>query len=370
MGKTDKEMKAYFSDNRRYADLWNGGLFQGRQLICPEDLQESPPAVFCAEEGVENSSDLAMKQFQGNQVLALWLLENQETTDFSMPARVMVAEALQYSRQLRDIRKKNQRKYQQSRRKNAKCRRPYYKNSGEFLYRFRAQDRLFPVITLVAYWGKGDWEGPKTLHDMMDFGRNKSLKKELLRLVPNYPLHFLNLSKLEDCSFFRTELRTLLELYACRDDKQKFMNYLKEQYECRHLDEETCHILGTMVHSKTLQTLNLKEGEEEIDVCKAINDLMEDSRAEGIMEGKALGMTEGKAEGKAESLLLLLSDLGEIPEKLKTRVLSEKDPALLDLWLVASRRAESLKQFIEKAGIKAEGQGYEKEKAEEEKIFL
>ena len=117
MGKTDKEMKAYLSDNRRYADLWNGGLFQGRQLICPEDLRESLPAVFCAEEGVESSSDLAMKQFQGNQVLALWLLENQETTDFSMPARVMVAEALQYSRQLRDIRKKNLRKYQQSRRK-------------------------------------------------------------------------------------------------------------------------------------------------------------------------------------------------------------------------------------------------------------
>lgn len=211
------------------------------------------------------------------------------------------------------------------------------------------------------------------MHDMMDFGRNESLKKELLRLVPNYPLHFLNLSKLEDCSFFRTELRTLLELYACRADKQKFMNYLREHDECRHLDEETCHILGTMVHSRTLQTLNSKEGKEDIDVCKAINDLMEDSRAEGIMEGKALGMTEGraegKAEGKAESLLLLLSDLGEIPERLKIRVLSEKDPALLDLWLVASRRAESLKQFVEKAGIKAEGQDYEEEKAEEEKIL-
>ncbi len=114
----------------------------------PRGSAGKPAGSFCAEEGVENSSDLAMKQFQGNQVLALWLLENQETTDFSMPARVMVAEALQYSRQLRDIRKKNQRKYQQSRRKNAKCRRPYYKNSGEFLYRFRAQDRLFLLLRL------------------------------------------------------------------------------------------------------------------------------------------------------------------------------------------------------------------------------
>ncbi|MDE7352625.1 MAG: Rpn family recombination-promoting nuclease/putative transposase [Acetatifactor sp.] len=299
---------------------------------------------------------MAMKQFQGNQVLALWILENQETTDFSMPARVLVAEALQYNRQLREIRKMNRRKYQQSRRKNAKCRRSFYKNDGEYLYRFRAQDRLFPVITLVAYWGEEEWEGPLTLHDMMDFGRNESLKKELIRLVPNYPLHFLNLSKLEDYSLFRTELRTLLELYALRADKQKFMDYLGEHDECRHLDEETCHILGTMVHSKALQALNSKEGKEDIDVCKAINDLIEDSRAEGIVEGKALGMTEGKAEGKAESLLLLLSDLGEASEQLKTRVLSEKDPAMLDRWLLVSRRAESLRQFIKMAEINIEGQ--------------
>lgn len=54
---------------------------------------------------------------------------------------------------------------------------------------------------------------------------------------------------------------------------------------------------------------------------------------------------EGKAEGKTESLLLLLSDLGEMPEELKDRVLSERDPTVLDSWLKASRQAESLEEF-------------------------
>ncbi|MDE7353500.1 MAG: hypothetical protein K2O06_10675, partial [Acetatifactor sp.] len=162
MGKTDKEMKEYFSDNRRYADLWNGGLFQGRQLICPEDLQESSPVGTYRnkDEHLEQTCDVAMKQFRGTQVLALWILENQKNMDYSMPARVMVQEAIQYGRQLNEVRRKNRRAYENSRKESSDGGTPYYKDDGEFLYHFRKQDRLFPVITLVAYWGDEQWKGP------------------------------------------------------------------------------------------------------------------------------------------------------------------------------------------------------------------
>lgn len=286
MGKKDREMKEYFSDNRRYADLWNGGLFQGRQLICPEDLRESNPVgIYGNGNGdgdgyLEHTSDLAMKQFRGNQVLALWVLENQENTDYRMPARVMVQEALQYGRQLKEIQRENQRAYGKFR-KESNSGAPYYKDKGEFLYHFREQDRLFPVITLVAYWGEDDWKGPRTLHDMLALDRSDSLRQELSRLIPEYPLHLINLSKLEDYSLFRTELRTLLELFACRTDKDKFTQYLQTHDECRCMDEETCHALGVMIRSKELQTIKPEEKGDTINMCKAINDLMQDSRAEG-----------------------------------------------------------------------------------------
>ena len=38
MGKMDVLLKSYLGDARRYADLWNGGLFCGRQIVKAEEL--------------------------------------------------------------------------------------------------------------------------------------------------------------------------------------------------------------------------------------------------------------------------------------------------------------------------------------------
>ena len=43
MGKMDVLLKSYLGDARRYADLWNGGLFCGRQIVKAEELEEIPP---------------------------------------------------------------------------------------------------------------------------------------------------------------------------------------------------------------------------------------------------------------------------------------------------------------------------------------
>ena len=46
---------------------------------------------------------------------------------------------------------------------------------------------------------------------------------------------------------------------------------------------------------------------DEIDMCKAIDDMRADAKAEGIeegrAEGRAVGIEEGRAEGKTESLV-------------------------------------------------------------------
>ncbi|MDE6169033.1 MAG: Rpn family recombination-promoting nuclease/putative transposase [Acetatifactor sp.] len=69
-------------------------------------------------------------------------------------------------------------------------------------------------------------------------------------------------------------------------------------------------------------------------------------REEGKKEGIEKGREQGRTEGKAESLLLLLSDLGEVPEDMRSRVFSEKDPDVLNSWLRAARRAESMEELV------------------------
>ena len=50
MGKYDRCMKAYLQDKRRFADLFNGSCFQGRQVIRAEDLEEASENYVATEE--------------------------------------------------------------------------------------------------------------------------------------------------------------------------------------------------------------------------------------------------------------------------------------------------------------------------------
>ena len=78
---------------------------------------------------------------------------------------------------------------------------------------------------------------------------------------------------------------------------------------------------------------------------------MKKIRADEFSIGKDAGKTEGKAEGKAEYVLDLLEDLGEVPVGLRERILSETDLGLLNQWHKQAAKAETIREFIEKAGL-------------------
>ena len=49
-------------------------------------------------------------------------------------------------------------------------------SDGEYLSGFYKEDRLVPVITLVIHFGAEEWDGPMTLHEMMEIGNPELLK--------------------------------------------------------------------------------------------------------------------------------------------------------------------------------------------------
>lgn len=57
---------------------------------------------------------------------------------------------------------------------------------------------------------------------------------------------------------------------------------------------------------------------------------------------------EGKTEGKAESVLDLLVDLGEVPEKLQAEIMGQKNPEILKQWIKYAARAETVEAFEQK----------------------
>ena len=74
---------------------------------------------------------------------------------------------------------------------------------------------------------------------------------------------------------------------------------------------------------------------------------------EGVMklireEEYEFGLEDGKALGKAESVLLLLGKLGEIPESIALQIKGENREEVLTKWLMTAARAETVDEFIEK----------------------
>ena len=75
-------------------------------------------------------------------------------------------------------------------------------------------------------------------------------------------------------------------------------------------------------------------------MCEALEELMKDE-----MDAKK---AEGKMQGKTESVLDLLLDLGEVPEKLQAEIMGQKNPEILKQWIKYAARAETVEEFEQK----------------------
>lgn len=78
---------------------------------------------------------------------------------------------------------------------------------------------------------------------------------------------------------------------------------------------------------------------------------MKKMRAAEFGYGKEEGLKKGREEGNRESILFLLSELGEIPENIRMKISREKDMEILHEWLKAAAAAKSIEGFAEAAGI-------------------
>ena len=64
-------------------------------------------------------------------------------------------------------------------------------------------------------------------------------------------------------------------------------------------------------------------------------------RDEGVEFGKQIGIINGKIE----SVLELLEDKGEVPEKVKTEIFAETDLEVLKKWLRLAAKSETIEEF-------------------------
>ena len=330
MGKKDITQKSFFENAVFFADLMNAAYFGGDEILEAKDLLPQDGSLQRAEEGgiYERLRDVVKKQTKDGSIFALYVLENQTMVDYSMVIRIMVEESMAYHKQVKDIRKRNKERFGNA------------LESDEYLCGFRRNDRLYPVYTLVLYWGEKEWDAQDSLQELMDMPvSNVRMERKLKEMLPDYRIHVYDLNKVKDFSAFKTSLRTLFEFYGCRKDGKKLKHYLEQHgREINNLDRDSKFLLSTMIDETRLAKKMLKsmEGEtnkEEGTMCQAIQELIDEGRG------------EGKIEGKIESILELLLDIGEISNSLSDKISAETDEDVLRRWLKLAGKSNDIKEF-------------------------
>ena len=294
MGEHNNAMCNFFSRTQYYADFWNGVLFGGRQEIKPEELVERSGNYYMSvkqgdtsgkKKTSERRRDVLMKKIGAADDDILLGMEIMDSLDYTMTVRKLLYDAKEYQRQIRGVIQQNREKAKRVREKNKGkkklLREKYWDNSGEFLYGFRREDKITPLITVALYCGTENYDGCNDLKDVLKL---EKIRTEYRELVAGYPTNVIILRQLDEKNF-RTGLRELIGVMKrCSDNKELLQYYEDNKGRFASLDETAVETISVMLGNKNIIECRQEEGG--IDMCKAFDDVRNEGRIEGKIEGE------------------------------------------------------------------------------------
>ena len=163
MGKQNDAFTAYLGRAEVLADLYNGCLYQGEEVVKAGNLCEATAVLStrivrarektnCQKAGAGCDSGILEREklcFAGSR--------SAESAAFGDAVSCMEYDLAEYARQLRYIRLKSEGKI---------------KTGVEYLSKMGRKDHLTPIVTIVLYHGTEPWDAPKKLSEMMELGRD------------------------------------------------------------------------------------------------------------------------------------------------------------------------------------------------------
>ena len=317
MGKGNAAVREWMSNPVRFSDLYNGIVFRGKQVVLPEELESAEGETDILLEDKEQKvqeihryRDIVMRWKKGA-LLVLLACENQEKVHYAMTVRNMLYDSLSYVGQIQQLWKEREKEEKQK------------MTAPEFLSKWKKDDRLVPVITLVFYYDTEQWDGSTDLHGMLQWGEGN---QELLReYVPNYRINLVDAGNLEHLERFQSDLQEILGMLKCRGNKKELLDYMnKRESYFRNVDEETYQVMREFLHSEKMLKENVEriEGKETVDMCKALDELYND----GIEQGIERGMIRGTIETMKEFNISMEEAIERIMKKFEiTKEQAEKE---------------------------------------------
>ena len=113
MAEEDYSVNKLMRNSVRFADLYNGTVFRGKQVLKPEDLSDVPDENGIAIVGLDGKRRLirrsrdVIKKASFGAYFVLLAEENQDKVHYAMPVRSMLYDALEYTEQVEALKRRH-----------------------------------------------------------------------------------------------------------------------------------------------------------------------------------------------------------------------------------------------------------------------
>ena len=282
-----------------FADIVNGFLFNGNEVVKPEELEDMQlRSAYRAEQKLHDMERDVAKRWKKNGIrIACVGFENQTAPDSRMVLRVLGYDGAEYRAQcLKESRNKA----------------PY------------------PVITIVLYFGyEQRWTAAKSLYEAV------SVPEELKPFVTDTKLNVFEVAWLTDdqVAKFKSDFRIVADYFV---QKRKTGTYRGSRDTMRHV-YEVLQLLSVMEHVDYLERAvvekRVKGGERDM------SSLFDQYIKEGEARGEARGVIIGAEKKEAE-----------VNERVATDMLKKKYP--LDAIKDISRLSEAhIRKLAKSLGV-------------------
>ena len=286
---SDSTCKKLFRDDGCFADICNYAFFQGKQIIKPEELvsRENDVSTLMGKEllpmETKRYRDIVRKaSINGNYMIIG--VEHQSTLDKNMIIRILNYDAQLYINQV---------------------------ESGK---------EVRPVGSFVFYTGDKEWTYPKSLKESL------KVPPEMEDYINDWKLPVLELQKMDPQILKSKRLKEVVEISQIM---------LKGDYEKlrtnRMISVENYKMAAIFTHTD-IKEEDLPEGDE-INMCKAMDQLFQRFENQGIEKGEAIGIEKTLKEQLKVKLGTISSPL---EERLTTTSLEKLNVLTLNIFNINS----------------------------------
>ena len=278
---SDSACRTFLSNDVSFASFINAVVFEGEQLIHPENLvrYENDTAFIINDskriEDKKRRRDIVVKS-DINGIYCILGVEHQSSVDQAMVVRCVIYEMLEYLKQLEN----------------------------------KEYKRLVPQIMVAFYTGPKKWNVPVKLSDYFE------IPEELKKYFNDWKIILVDVKEMDTSKIKDEQTRYFIEAIQAMYKGDYIKLHQKRKMNTNNL------IYAAIITGSLDMIKDIVEGDE-MDMCEGMERMAEGFRSEGREEGILVGRVEGKLEEKQNTLLMQLRcKLGDLSKETENTIRS------------------------------------------------